>query len=70
MDVYQLCLTDNIMRFCWLRGYIQIIHGGGASMICQTSDIDHHHHARKRVLGMEGDIMVRKARERGGGLVG
>ena len=51
------------------RGYICFTHGGGASMIAQTNDTDHHCHVRKRFIELQTDLMIRKARRMGGGMV-
>ena len=42
LDAYAPGLTDNVQRLCWSRGFILVTHGGGASMIAQTNDTDHH----------------------------
>jgi len=38
-------------------------------MVAQTNDTDHHLHVRKRFIELQTDLMVRKARRMGGGLV-
>ena len=62
-------LTDNVQRCCWLRGYVLITHGGGASMVAQTNDTDHHLWVRKRFLEKQTALMIQRARGSGGGLV-
>ena len=69
LDAYAPGLTDNVQRLCWTRGYIQFTHGGGASMVAQTNDTDHHLHVRKRFIELQTRLMVKKARRAGGGLV-
>ena len=69
LDAYAPGLTHNVQRLCWSRGYINVTHGGGASMIAQTNDTDHHLHVRKRFIALQTAHMVRKARSTGGGLV-
>ena len=69
LDAYAPGLTDNVQRLCWSRGYICITHGGGASMVAQTNDTDHHLHVRKRFIELQTALMVRKARRNGGGMV-
>ena len=69
LDAYAPGLTDNVQRLCWSRGYICITHGGGASMVAQTNDTDHHLHVRKRFIELQTALMVRKARRHGGGMV-
>ena len=69
LDAYAPGLTDNVQRCCWHRGYIEITHGGGASMVAQTNDTDHHLWVRKRFIEMQTGLMIQKARATGGGLV-
>ena len=69
LDAYAPGLTDNAQRLCWPRGYICLTHGGGASMIAQTNDTDHHLHVRKRFIELQTALMVKKARRKGGGMV-
>lgn len=68
LDAYAPGLTDNVQRCCWIRGYIEITHGGGASMVAQTNDTDHHLWVRKRFIEKQTDLMIKKARATGGGL--
>ena len=69
LDAYAPGLTDNVQRLCWSRGYICLTHGGGASMVAQTNDTDHHLHVRKRFIEMQTNLMIQKARKSGGGMV-
>ena len=69
LDAYAPGLTDNVQRLCWSRGYICVTHGGGASMVCQTNDTDHHQHVRRRFIELQTALMINKARRMGGGLV-
>ena len=69
LDAYAPGLTDNVQRLCWNRGYICVTHGGGASSVAQTNDTDHHLHVRKRFIELQTDLMIKKARRMGGGLV-
>ena len=55
LDAYAAGLTDNVQRFCWSRGYIEITHGGGASSVLQTNDTDHHLWVRKRFIELQHD---------------
>jgi hypothetical protein len=68
MDAYAPGLTDNVQRLCWSRGYICITHGGGASMILQTNDTDHHEHVRKRFIEKQTQRLITKTRMQGGGM--
>lgn len=69
LDAYAPGLTDNVQRLCWTRGYILVTHGGGASMVAQTNDTDHHQHVRKRFIDKQTALVISKARRAGGGLV-
>ena len=69
LDAYAPGLTDNVQRLCWSKGYVEITHGGGASLVAQTNDTDHHLWVRKRFIEIQTDRLIRKARGRGGGLV-
>ena len=69
LDAYAPGLTDHVQRLCWNRGYICVTHGGGASSVAQTNDTDHHLHVRKRFIELQTDLMIKKARRMGGGLV-
>ena len=69
LDAYAPGLTDNVQRLCWSRGYICLTHGGGASMVAQTNDTDHHAHVRKRFIELQTLRMIKKARVMGGGMV-
>ena len=69
LDAYATGLTDNVQRLCWSRGYICLTHGGGASMVAQTNDTDHHAHVRKRFIELQTSLMIKKSRSCGGGMV-
>ena len=58
LDAYAPGLTDNVQRLMWSRGYISITHGGGASMILQTNDTDHHEHVRKMFIDLQTQRML------------
>jgi hypothetical protein len=40
------------------RGYVDITHGGGATMVAQTIDTDHHEAVRKRFIELVTELMV------------
>ena len=52
-DAYAPGLTDAVHRLCWERGYIDIPHGGGASMVCQPNDTNIHAHLREHFIEMQ-----------------
>ena len=62
MDAYAPQMTDNVRRLAWSRGYLVVIHGGGATGITQTNDTDLHQHQRRQFTGKEMAEMVRMAR--------
>ena len=68
LDAYAPGLTDNVQRCCYMRGYILITHGGGASMVAQTNDTDHHLWVRKSFIEKQTNLVMRKARSTGGGI--
>ena len=43
------------------RGYIPLIHGGGASMSMR----DHHHHVRRLVLELEAELVLERTLQQG-----
>ena len=55
---YAPCLTDDVQRLCWSRGYKSITHGGGAFMILHTNDTDDHEPARKRFIDLQTQRML------------
>ena len=65
LDAYAPGLTDNVQRCCWNRGYIEITHGGGASMVCQTNDTDHHLHVRRKFIELQSQRMIQRTRDTG-----
>jgi len=69
LDAYGPGKTNNVQRLCWSRGYIEITHGGGASMVAQTNDTDHHLWVRKRFIEIQTDKLIKTTRRQGGGLV-
>jgi hypothetical protein len=40
------------------RGYIDITHGGGVTMVAQPNDTDHHEHLRKRYIELQTEFMM------------
>ena len=52
-------MSDNVRRLAWMRGYIVIIHGGGATGITQTNDTDLHQHQRRLYTEKEMAEMLR-----------
>ena len=55
-------MSDNVRWLAWMRGYILITHGGGATGITQTKDIDLHQHQRRLYIEKEMAEVLRLAR--------
>ena len=69
LDAYAPGRTDNVQRLAWSRGRILMTHGGGTSPVGQTNDTDLHCPVRKSFIEKQSDMMIRKARRAGGGMV-
>ena len=59
-DDYAAHKTDNVRRLAWSRGYILIIHGGGATLVAQTPDTDLNEHVRRKYGILESHLLVNK----------
>lgn len=62
MDAYGPQMSDNCRRLAWSRGYVVIIHGGGATGITQPNDTDLHQHLRRDYVALETSDLVKQAR--------
>jgi hypothetical protein len=62
MDAYGPQMSEAVRRLCWSRGYVVIIHGGGATGVTQVNDTDLHQHLRKAYLEKETAEMIRCSR--------
>jgi hypothetical protein len=62
LDAYAPQMSDSVRRLCWQRGYIVIIHGGGATGVTQVNDTDLHQHLRKTYVEHEMAAMIKAAR--------
>ncbi len=51
-------MTDNVRRLCWSRGYVIIIHGGGATPVAQTPDTDLNQHIRRMYVAKEAELLI------------
>ena len=68
---WRICLADdfsahktiNVRRLCWSRGYVIVIHGGGATPVVQTPDTDLNEHVRKAYGEREGLMLLEKMRD-------
>jgi hypothetical protein len=61
-DDYSAHKTANVWALCWSRGYILIVHGGGATPVAQTVDTDLNQHVRRRYGEMESRLLLAKMR--------
>jgi len=64
MEAYGPQMSDNVRRLCWSRGYVVIIHGGGATGVTQVNDTDCHQHLRREYVAVETQHMVDESRLR------
>lgn len=61
-DDYSAHKTINIWNLCWSRGYIRLVHGGGATPFSQTPDTDLNQHVRKDFGEKEARLLLEKMR--------
>ena len=59
-DDYASHKTDNVWNLCWSRGYIRVLHGGGATPFGQTCDTDLNEHVRKDYGCKEASLLLEK----------
>ena len=62
-DDFSAHKTNNVFNLCWSRGYILLIHGGGATPIAQTPDTDLNEHVRREYGGLEARLLIDKMRD-------
>ena len=62
-DDFSAHKTINVRRLCWSRGYVLVIHGGGATPVVQTPDTDLNEHVRKEYGEREGLMLLEKMRD-------
>ena len=55
--------TDNVRRLCWQRGYVLIVHGGGATPVAQTPDTDLNQHVRRNYSSKEAAYFLDEMRK-------
>ena len=55
--------TDNVRRLCWQRGYVLIVHGGGATPVAQTPDTDLNQHVRRNYSSKEAAYILDEMRK-------
>ena len=61
-DDYAAHKTATVRRFCWNRGYILLLHGGGATPVVQTVDTDLNEHVRRAYARLETELLLDKMR--------
>ena len=44
---------DSVRLLAWSRGYVVVLHGGGATPVCQPHDTDLHAHLRRHYVDLE-----------------
>ena len=54
--------TENVFSLCWSRGYVLILHGGGATPVAQTPDTDLNEEVRRLYGYKESAVLMEKMR--------
>ena len=52
-DDFSAHKTENVGRLCWQRGYVMMLHPGGATPITQTVDTDLNQHVKREYSVLE-----------------
>ncbi|MCP4007872.1 MAG: hypothetical protein GY725_27125 [bacterium] len=52
-DAFAPQMTEAVRRLAWERGYVLVLHGGGATSVCQPNDTDLHQPLRRGYVGFE-----------------
>ena len=50
--------SENVFNLCWQRGYVMVVHGGGATPVSQTPDTDFNQHVRREYSAKEGAELI------------
>jgi hypothetical protein len=61
-DDYSAHKTESVWSLCWKRGYVLIVHGGGATPVAQTPDTDLKEEVRRRYGNQETAVLMEKMR--------
>ena len=61
-DAFAAHKTENVFALCWSRGYVLILHGGGATPVAQTPDTDLNEQVRRLYGNRESAILMEKMR--------
>ena len=62
-DDFSAHKTKNVRNLCWSRGYILVLHGGGATPITQTPDTDLNEYVRRDYGKIESHLLLQKMRD-------
>jgi len=62
-DDYSAHKTDNVRNLCWSRGYVLMIHGGGATPVAQTPDTVLNEDVRREYGVIETRLLIDKMRD-------
>jgi hypothetical protein len=55
--------TPNVFNLAWSRGYVLLIHGGGATPVAQPPDTDLNQHVRREYGIREAHLLIDKMRD-------
>ena len=55
--------TENAKRLAWHRGYVLLLHGGGATPVVQTPDTDLNQHVRRKYTELESVHILEEMRK-------
>jgi hypothetical protein len=64
VDSYKAQLTDPVRRLAWHRGYVLVVHGGGATGVMQPNDTDLHRELKQQYCNLESAEFVEQQRLR------
>jgi hypothetical protein len=59
---YRAHKTENVFHLCWERGYVLIVHGGGATLVAQTPDTDLNEDVRRLYGNKDIALLMEKMR--------
>ena len=62
-DDFSAHKSRNAFNLAWSRGYVLLIHGGGATPVAQTCDTDLNQHVRREYGVREAVVLINKMRD-------
>ena len=62
-DWYSAHRSENVFELCWSRGYVLILHGGGATPVAQTPDTDWNEEVRRLYGNKESAVLMENMRQ-------